>query len=622
MPARSLTAAALFLAFAAAVPFLPALNGAFLHWDDRVFLFDNTAWRGFSVSSMRWMLTTTYCGPYQPLAWATYALTHRIWGLSPLAFHGVSLAGHAASTALFFLVLREILAKATPAAAPRERMFAAAFAALVWAVHPLRVESVAWIAEQRDVLCATFSLLTTLLYLRRPGSDPWILASLTLALLSKSSAVALPLTLLVLDAWPLGRLKTEGRAVFIEKIPMLLLAFAFAAMTFLGHRVDGAILSDPIVLRAQIALHNFGFYLVRILYPIGLSPYYPLAPDFSLGLAPAAAIAVAAAASWKCRREYPAVTAALAHYAAALLPMAGLMRVGGHLGADRYTLVASMGPAALAAGALLSARRRAPRAAMTTALLVTASLAALTWRAAKTWQDDASLWAKAVAYDPKSVQARLNLSAALRRAGRPDEAAIHERIAAELDPKLPGPWNNLAGWALSRGRWAEAETSARRALSLEPKLAAAHFNLACALQGLQRNDEALRELRRTLELEPSDPKARNNLALELLRRGSALGAVAELRRVVADAPLWAAARHNLGNALTVLGRHREAALAFDEAVHLDAALEEAWVNAGNAQARLGRYDEAARRYERALALKPDDAQARRNLAAVRRAAGS
>jgi len=622
---RTRAALPFLVAALSALPFLPALSGAFLYWDDRTLLIDSADWRGFSAAHLRWMFTTTYDGPYQPLAWLSYALAFSLWGMSPRAFHASSLGLHASACGLFFLVLQELLAKGAPDASRKERTLAALFGALIWAVHPLRVESVAWISEQRDILCALFSLLTVFLYLRRPGWSLPVLASFGLALLGKSSAIALPFTLLILDVWPLGRFQRQERTVLSEKIPLVLVALAFGVMTVLGHGAAGAVASDSLGLRAAITIHNLGFYLTKIFWPTRLSPYYSVPAGFSLAspsvMISATAVPLVAAAAWGLRRRMPAVWTALAHYVLALTPMLGLMRVGRHLAADRYTLVASMGPAALAGAALLVSRRCAPRAAAVTAALIVAALAARTCNDAASWHDDLSLWTRAVSYDEKSLQARLNLSGALRRAGRPDDAAPHEEAAARLDPTLAGPWNNLAGLALSHKRYGEAERLSRRALLLDPGLAGAHYNLACAFQGLGRSSEAVEQFRIAQGLDPADAKASNNLGLELLRRGRPEKAVLEMRRAVQAAPDWAVARYNLGNALAALGRQAEAARAYDEAIRLDPGLEEAWVNGANALARLGRYEEASRRYERALSMNPGDDAARRNLAAVRRAAG-
>jgi tetratricopeptide (TPR) repeat protein len=611
----------ILIAIAAVLPFLPALSGAFLRWDDDILLVNNRLWRGFSPAHLRWMFTTAFDGPYQPLAWLSYAFDFTVWGLSPAAFHATSLVLHGASAGLFFLVLSELMERGAPAASARERAGAAAFGALVWAAHPLRVESVAWLSERRDVLCAFFSLLTVLFYLRAPEKRGRVLAAFAAALLSKASAIALPFTLLIFDVWPLGRWKRAPLAVVFEKIPLLIAALAIAAVGIVGQSGAAGLHPAGAGLRATLALHAPGFYLLKTLWPARLSPFYPVPSGFgplsTSVLSAAAVAALAVAAAWAWRRRFPAIGAALAHYVVSLAPMLGLVRLGDQLAADRYTLVASLGPAALAGAALLVARRRAPRASALVAAAVMAALYAGTWAQARIWRSDVALWTQAVALDGESILARRNLAGALRRAGRDAEAEPHEEAAARLDPSQAEPQVNMASRALARGRFAEAEAYARRAVADDPALAAAHYNLGCALQSLGRNGEAIAEYRRAAALDPNDSRAPNNLGLALLNGGNPAAAAKELERAVRAAPGWAVARYNLGNALTALGRHAEAESSYAEAVRLDPSLAQAWVNGGNALARLGRFDEAARRYERALALNPRDADARRNLAAVR-----
>ncbi|MEQ1919458.1 MAG: hypothetical protein ABL955_09675, partial [Elusimicrobiota bacterium] len=192
MSERPRTIPFLLLALTASLPFLPALTAPFLQWDDALNLAENQSWRGFSPANVRWMLTTMFGGPYQPLSWFSYAVDFSLWGANPSAMRMTNYVLHGLSAGLLFLVVEELFTHAAPASSARERLIAALFASLFWAVHPLRVESVVWLTERRDVLSGFFYLLAVWLYLRDPEKPLRPLFAFCLAVLSKASVITLP----------------------------------------------------------------------------------------------------------------------------------------------------------------------------------------------------------------------------------------------------------------------------------------------------------------------------------------------------------------------------------------------------------------------------------------------
>ena len=512
---------AALVALLAAGAFLPALANGFVSWDDDRNFLANPHWRGLGPAELGWMLTTPHLGLWVPLTWATLGLDHLLWGLNPAGYHATSLALHAAAAGVVYLLALHLLATALGADArePAVRL-GAAVAALAFAVHPLRVESVAWVTERRDVLSGLLYAATLLLYLRaldatgdrRRRLRRATLGAAALALAAKPMAVSLPAVMLILDAYPLGRL-ARGRAAWPlvrEKLALVLLSAAGSAIAFWAMAASGR-LSGPSQLgaldRAAISLHALAFYLEKTLLPVGLAPLYelpfrlaPLAPRY---LASAAVVAALTALAVLLRRRVPALAAAGIAYVVILLPVVGVAHQGPQLAADRYTYLACLPWALLAGGGLARAWRRlgAPHAARPGALALAAgagavllTLGALTWRQTGTWRDSETLWTRALAASPSAI-AHAKLGVLRDDAGRPEAAVAHFRAALALHPDLAYAHNNW-GIALARqGKWEEAIAQYRAALGLAPDSVETHLNLAVALERAGRPAEAAEHAR-------------------------------------------------------------------------------------------------------------------------------
>ncbi|MBI3289626.1 MAG: tetratricopeptide repeat protein [Elusimicrobia bacterium] len=520
------TAPAALVALGAALPFLPSLSGGFLQWDDALAFLSHERWRGLSWTHLRWMSTTFHMGPWQPLSWLTYGVDHALWGLRPLGYRLTNLLLHAGACALAFLLFDELARAGAPREDRRARAAAAAVGALFFAVHPLRVESVCWISERRDVLCGFFYLLSLCLYARRArrGGSPfqcWL--AFAAACLSKGSALTLPLTLLILDAYPLKR-----RAL-LEKIPFFAVSLVVGLIGLLGERSVGFLKTLDEVgpgQRLALSVYSLWFYAQKTLVPASLAPYYPVPEGFgprSVAL-PAAAVTAVCAAAWALRRRAPALPAALAHHAVALLPMLGVVRIGKQLVSDHHSYLPGVGWGALAAAAYLAAPRRRARPVLAAAALL--FLAAVSARLSAIWRDDLSLWERGVAEQPRSLAALANMAHALRAAGRVDEAAEFERRALEVDPDNAALGNNLASWLLAKERTTEALDLLDRAARLDPtnphirrnrsNALASLINEGNARARLGRLAEAAELYRRALRTDPENGAARRNL--EQVRR--------------------------------------------------------------------------------------------------------
>lgn len=559
---RAHAGAAVLIAACVLAAFSPAFSGGFLYWDDDKNFLETQGWRGLGLENLRWMATTLRGGPYQPLSWLSIGIDHAIFGMDARGYHATNVLLHAATAVAFFYLARRIFALAVPGM-PRKEI-AAACAALLFAVHPLRVESVAWITERRDVLSGVFVALSLLAYLscaagnlrKRRLAYIASLIAFVLALLAKASALALPVVLLLIDRWPLRR---PLRASLLEKVPFAIVAAVFGAVALVGqaslpHGMRTIEEHGPLDRLAQAAYAAL-FYPAKTLLPIRLSPIYelpttfdPFSPRF-VGAA-CLAIAVTAIAVVR-RRRAPAAAVAWGAFLVLLAPVSGIVQTGPQLVADRYSYLPCISFALLAAGCLFA---RAPRIAPVIASAVVLVLGAATWKQTRYWRDTETLFARALELDPESSIAHGVVARMLAMRGARDEAQTHYRRAIELAPRRPLPHNNLGLLLFEEGRYDEAVFEFREALRVQDDYGRARVNLGAALVkvGDPRGGEAV--LREALRRDPADPGARTNLGLALLAQDRAAEAVLELEAALRANPSSAEARAGLARARAKLGK--------------------------------------------------------------------
>jgi tetratricopeptide (TPR) repeat protein len=498
------------------VAFLPALRGGFVYDDIRYVTANEQVRGGVGAAGLRWAFTSTYASNWHPLTWLSHQLDVGLFGLDPRGPHLVNLALHAANAALFFLLLN----------AATGRLWRSLFAAALFALHPLRVESVAWVAERKDVLSVFFGLLALGAYRRglaRTGRPGMALAALGLALslLAKPTLVTLPLLLLLLDWWPLGRRARPGAGspwarLVGEKAPLFALAALSAAATLFAQRQAMPVLELlAIPARLEVALRAVFTYLGRSLWPAGLSVFYPFPGSFHPPAACALAVALllAVAAALILRRPLPELAVGWLWYLVALVPVIGLVQVGAQSSADRYTYVPSLGLAV--AGSWMVARlaggRRLPLAAAGAVAL--SCLAALSFRQATFWEDNATLFRHAAAVTPGNHLAHFNLAVVLGEAGDAEGSIWNLRQAVAFRPDFVAALAALARALEARGDAAEAAFHYRQVLRVEPGNAAAHYHLGVIHAQRGEVEEAARRFREALRLEPGLTEARRGLEL-------------------------------------------------------------------------------------------------------------
>jgi tetratricopeptide (TPR) repeat protein len=511
----------------------------FLNYDDDVYVTANEGVRGgLSLSSVRWAFASTHAANWHPLTWLSHQLDVELFGLDPGAHHRTSALLHALAAALLFLAL-------TALTGARGK---SALAAALFALHPLRVESVAWVAERKDLLaacCAFGCLWAYALYARSgcAGRYALSLALFALGLLAKPMVVTLPCVLLLLDVWPLGRTthprassassseparpverRRPRRRLVLEKLPFLALSAASSYVTLRVQRAGGAFETlDAVGLGARIAnaIEAYGWTLAKTLWPSGLCVFHPhpslavppraaWTPTVLLALGALLAVTLAVVLL---RRRAPHALVGWLWFLGMLVPVSGILQVGLQAWAERYAYLPSVGLAlALVWGAdALAWTKRARAAWLALAGLALLGLALASWRQIGVWRDSRTLFEHALSVAESDV-AHVNLGRALEEAGDLAGAERHYARARELRPSLAGARVNLARVFRRQGRLAEAVAELEEALAREPDLAPARAELGWLLTELGRDAEALPHLRRAVELEPSDLALQNNLA--------------------------------------------------------------------------------------------------------------
>jgi Tfp pilus assembly protein PilF len=584
--ARQLAALIAFgVALVTLAVFSPALDNEFVAWDDEVLFTKNDDYRGLGSRQLQWMFTTVRMGHYVPVTWLTHGLDYVLWGMDPSGYHLTNVLIHAANAALVYFVAARLLG-AIGAGSGIPLHVGAAVAALFFALHPLRAESVAWVTERRDVLSGLFFLLTLLCYLRARDVDGaarirrHAAACLfyVLAMLSKSMVMTLPALLILLDVYPFRRLGWTPRswwqeAVWREKAPYIALGLLAAMLGYYAQAANSFITpATEIPWSGRPAIVAFGlwFYASKTFLPTALSPLYELPPTISIFgprfVVPIVGVIAATVTALLLRRRCPGLLAAAAAYALLISPVVGIVHSGYQLAHDRYSYLPCLSWAiAIGAGAAWVASATARRWVdgrllwVTRAALVAwlGAMAILTWQQVQVWRNTDTLWQHAIDAEPNCTVCLYNQGALLYNTGQPALAKDRfERIVA-VRPERARARGNLALANAGAGDLQQAVVEYRTMLARMPDDVEGHNNLGALLTALGRPHEAIREFRWAIRLEDS-PLVRANLALALLDTGDVETALAEVDRAIATKPDLAQARFALGLVYQRLGDHAAA----------------------------------------------------------------
>jgi len=612
------------------------LDHALLGYDDSDFVFANPhVTPGLTVDGIRWAFTEGPYGEWYPLAPLSHMLDCQLFGLKAWGHHLTNVVLHAAASIALFLVLRRMT----------DELWPSAFVAAIFAVHPQHVESVAWVAERRDVLSGLFFMLTIAAYLGyvrhgRPVTRYLLVALLfALGLMAKPMLVTLPPLLLLLDFWPLGRIGAASDTpewtqklerpgtlwLVVEKLPLLALAAADCLMTLRTHVTGGVALAWPE--RIGNAAVSCVTYVVQLFHPVDLVAFYPTpegGPPAWKAIGAIALLAAVSAAAVIWRRRCPYLFVGWFWYLGMLSPVLGLIKVSDHVMADRYMYLPSIGLSiALAWGAarLVAGSPERRWALGASAVLAIALLVACADWQTSNWLDDETLWRHALACTPDNVKAEQNLAEALDRQGRRDEAIAYCRLATQHAIDC-WPFNGLGALLAREGKLDEAVAQYRQALAKNPDAYLVHVNLGAALARQEQFDEAKQHFDRALEINPRGIDACVSLSHLLIYQKKFDEARAALERAIAIDPYSSTARNDLGSAFFLEGKIDESIPHYEAALALDPRFVLAHNNLASALAARGRAKEAIGHYRRALELDPSNSEAHVELDKLLRADAS
>jgi len=520
--------------------YLPILRNGFVTWDDGIYVFNNPWLRSLDLNLLRFAVGFQTPN-WHPLTWIVHALEYAFWGLNPAGHHATSILLHTLNTVLLFFVVLKLLAArdrafspdtvARPAGDSSFHLTVAGATSLLFGIHPAHVESVAWASGKKDLLCTFFVLVTVYAYARyvrrertntgaghRGMADAWYLASVgsfLLALLSKPSAVTFPLILLMLDVYPFERLQAglgKVRLIIMEKIPFVMLSFAAAAITYYAHHILGDITSVGsvgITTRLLVSAKAAVFYLVHLLWPVGLLPLYPypektgiMMPSYLFSVMALALISLSCAFLWK-KRKLP--MAIWLYFLISLIPVIGLVKMGFQEMADRYAYLPGIGPILLFAVGLSAMLRKTAStggspvrfAGIAAGGLLVLFLSLLTVRQAGIWKDDLTLWNYEIKTDPQlSWLAYQNRGVAYSKMERFDAALDDYIQALAMNPRSPELYYNRANIYARMGRFSEAAVDYATAISLAESPHPDYFhNRGIVYRKLGRQAEAEVDLR-------------------------------------------------------------------------------------------------------------------------------
>ena len=618
----ALCAALVLVTFAA---FRSLLSSAFINFDDPLYVTENVhVQMGFSPGSIAWAFTTTEGANWHPQTWLSHMLDVQFFGLDPHRHHLTSLLFHMLNTVLLFL----LFARMTGA------LWRSAFVAALFALHPLHVESVAWIAERKDVLSTFFWLLTTGAWwnyaaTRKRASYALMLACYALGLMAKPMLVSLPFTLLLLDYWPLQRLMFplrehagELKTLLREKAPLFAMAAASCIVTVIVQHRGGAVETLKELSytgRLVNAVTAYATYLGKTLWPSSLAVFYPHPHLMRMTWAAAGAALLllgVTAVVLRAAKRAPYLPFGWFWFLGTLVPVIGLVQVGEQAMADRYTYIPLIGIFIAAAWGLADAVRRRPRARVAVVGACAATLPALfvvTSLQTGYWRDDETLFTHALAVTANNAVAHNNLGVALFHKGRTAEAMAHYLEAVRIDPDYPDVHNNLGLALVGPGRVEEAVAHYREALRARPKSVKDLNNMGLALVKMNKNAEAEDCFRQAVRLDSNCADAHYNLGIVLANAGRWDEAVEHYREALRITPTSVHALNNMGLALKKMNRMTEALDCFERAVRLDPGSADVQNNLGLLLANTGRPAEAIAHYQQVLHAKPGDARVLDNL---------
>ena len=635
------------------IVYLSTLRNEFIEWDDRDYVFKNPFIRSFNSAFFRRAFFDFHSGNWHPLTWISHALDYAVWGLNPLGHHLTNNILHAVNTFLvMFLIIklletareRTVQAGLSEFLTERTILIAAGATGLLFGLHPLHVESVAWVSERKDLLCALFFLLSIIQYVRCVRNENLetvgfsnkhyrrSLLFFILALLSKPMAVTLPVVLLILDWYPLKRVPSlkAFRRMLTEKLPFIALSVASSIVTVFAERKAMFAVDISLTARLLVAVKSLIYYLWKMIWPLNLVPLYPYPNSYEVSLlsfeylSVLALVIVITIACIVIAKRQKVWLAAWGYYIVTLLPVIGIIQVGYQSMADRYTYLPSLGPFLIfglgtawiynkvSAGA--KTRLTIQFLGVITAIIMLAVVSFFTIKQIGIWRDSFVFWNYVIEKQPsKSTIPYINLGAAYIKKGLLDQAIEQDLIAVKLNPDSPEYQRILGETYAMKGSLDQAIQRYQIAISLAPKDSLAHHDLGAAYEKKGAFDEAIEQYQIVVQLDPDYSPARNNLGAAYQKKGLTDKAIEQYRIAANLNPNYGLAHNNLGAAYESKGLFDQAVEQYLLAVKLDPNYALPHNNLGAVYMKKGLLDQAIEQYQIAVRLAPNYIQAHNNL---------
>ena len=611
------------------VVFGQIINHDFVYFDDNVYVIENKHVKaGLGAKSALWALSTTHAEFWHPLTWLSLMLDTQLFGFNPSGYLFTNLLLHVCSTLLIFAFFNRTSGK----------LWQSGFVAALFALHPLHVESVAWIAQRKDVLSTFFWMLTMVTYfyfVQQPALMRYLLVLLffSMGLMAKPMLITLPFVLLLMDFWPLRRLrcsespKLSIRSVFPlvqEKIPLFIIAAASSFVTFFAQQAGGGLKSlkaVPLIDRIINALVSYISYLGKMIWPQNLTCFYPYHGEFpwwqsSGSLMLLVLISVAAI---KSTQRHPYFITGWLWYLGTLVPVIGFVKIGDFSMADRYTYVPIIGIFVVIAWGVpdLLKRWRHRKPALTVfAIVVLFSLMVATWTQVGLWKSSYTLFEHCLKVTSNNYLAHNSFALALKRQGNTSEAVQHFREALRINPRYAKSHYNLANTLEEQGKTAEAIKHHSEALRIDPNISGAHNNLGIILEKQGNINDAIDHFRMSLRINADDEIAHYNLGNALAQIGDFDGAEKHYHETLRINPDNADAHYNLGIVFEKQGKMDDAIKMILISTNINPDFAEAYYSLGNLMVKKGRIADAIMHYQKARSIQPDNIEVLNNLAFV------
>lgn len=576
--------------------YLPTLQNDFVNWDDNLYIYENNQIRSLSFTFLKWAFTSEILGNWHPLTMVSYALDFKLWGLNPAGYHLTNVLLHSLNTFLVYYLFQQLLRYLNCAGSTTLALLTALF----FAIHPLHVESVAWASERKDVLCAAFFLLSLIVYIsyaKNKGAKNYIacLIFFILALLSKPMAVSLPLILLVLDYYPLNRL---SRSTLLEKTPFLFFSIISAALTVWAQSEGGALMpteSVSIKMRLVVASYAYIAYLQKMIFPMNLAPLYPYPTQVTafyvfFSLTTTLLFMVTTWAIWvKKGKLYVSI---ILYYTITLIPVIGIVQVGGQSAADRYTYLPGIGPLflmALAVTSLLkSSKEKGKIILISTVTLVSILMLSKTISQVSIWKNSMTLWSHELKIFPDAPYVVFNgRGDAHAELGNHREAINDFNKVIKLKPSYDKAYNNRGNAYMALGELQKAVKDLTKALTLNPQNDVAYLNRGKAYNLLSRNIDAISDYSSALKLNGSNIEAYYNRGTTYGMIGNYQLAIKDFTKVIELDPQNSAAIANRGYSFFSMGDNERALNDYRQALKIDPNSPRTHYNLGVLYKKLG-----------------------------------